>query len=235
MRGRIVLVVFFAALLLSCTDREQRSVPEQEYKTRPGEVAIHFDHGVIVTGIPNFFRIVAHQDKPLTITEVSAILNPAMQKKPYDVQITENSGRFIFQVNDPGTIVFTINTEFGPIKIERVVKTLPVRIYLSRYGSGSSNSIGVEEFKQQTKIDAVVACCNIEGRCPIERFELVRAPKAGQVEKITNEGGAFSEEAIRLIEACQPGDLYVFRMIAYRSPGEDYPRYANDLTVEIKQ
>lgn len=63
---------------------------------------------------------------------------------------------------------------------------------------------------------------------------MIRIARDGQSTTIENKGAKFEEEAMKYIDLAMPGDVYVFRKIWSRCPGQKQAHELENLIFEIK-
>ncbi len=104
----------------------------------------------------------------------------------------------------------------------------------ARLSGRTDGSISAGEMKVQNGIMAVLENFDFEAKCQISSYELIYITK-GQEPLITvNSGAAFSPQTKKLIEAAQSGDVYIFKDVKGRCPGDAAGRRLNPLVFTIK-
>jgi hypothetical protein len=204
---------------------------------KPTNVLIEMGYGGLYQGVNNPVRIVAQQNEPITIKDVSATFQ--MYDAEYDdknaprpIKITGDSGYFNIQPDSVGLIEISIKTKYGIETKNVYVK--PLRISGS-FGNRRGGFFSVAEFKAKYGILAIVECCGFDAKCQVIGFEILRLPKNGNRVRTLNKGGGLDENGMKVINQAQSEDIYIFQKIQYRCPGDYTPREMEMMVFEIKE
>lgn len=140
---------------------------------------------------------------------------------------------YLLKVQEPGEVTLKVMSkgrELGAFSFR--AKRLPDPP--ARVGSLSSGVVSMGEFEAQTGIHALIENLDIEARCQIVGYELLRFAKDGARSKSVNPGGVFSAHSQGLVLMAMPGDYYVIMNVKARCPGDKASRQLNSLAFEIR-
>lgn len=193
----------------------------------------HSDCSGFINRIDNYIEIVAQQENPITIDDVSATFQ-SYNGYIGPFAIKGDSGNFYVHPDSIGLIVISIKTNSGIQTQQFYVKNIPAVGYLSGYRANSDKKIGVGEMKAQSGLSAVIVCCGFDAKCKMIGFEIIRITRDGFAQKALNKGERFEESAQKIIRQTESGDIYVFRKIKYSCPGMEAPSTLDDMTFEIQ-
>lgn len=140
---------------------------------------------------------------------------------------------YIVRVQKPGeiTIVVTIGThkkEF-PFRVKRMPDPKP---YLGARNHGDKMTLG--SFKAQVGIAPVLEYFDFDAKCKMSGFEIVRMPKVGNRESATNRGARFNSTAKELMQKAAIEDIYLFRNLKCRCPGDRANRELQSFSIELR-
>ena len=187
-----------------------------------------------VIGIDNPIDIVDNYNQAIAKEDVSAIFEHYESRNKRDLEILGETGQLYIRPDSLGRVTIRVNLKEGiKEKTLRTKSIIPVA-RLSKYGANHSGKISQGEFRAQAGILAIVEGYNIDAKCKAVGFEIVRVPKDEPAKKLMNQGGRFEVNSRVLISEAQAGDLYLFRNIYYRCPGDDTGKRLNDMIFEIQ-
>ncbi len=104
----------------------------------------------------------------------------------------------------------------------------------ARLSGRTDGNISAGEMKVQNGIMAVLENFDFEAKCQISSYELMYIANVGDPVVSINAGAAFSPQTKKLIEAAQSGDVYIFKVVKGRCPGDVAGRMLNPLVFTIK-
>lgn len=187
----------------------------------------------LIANIDNSIRIVAQQDKPVSIKQLSATFHTLNSKK-VPIEIKEGYGYFIIRPDTIGIVELSIT--LGDTIETSIFRVKPITAVgqLGRYKANTDEKFGVGEFKAQLGITAVVECCGFDARCEVLGYQVLRISNKNQVEKTINKGGSFEEKTREIISKAESKDMFIFRQIKYRCSSMDEPQRLDDMIFEIK-
>ncbi|HMQ61257.1 MAG TPA: GldM family protein [Flavilitoribacter sp.] len=190
------------------------------------------ENGHLYAKTDNLIRIVAQQEEPVSIRQLSATLQ-AYDGKKHPIAISERTGCFIIHPDTVGLIEIKIN--LGDTEETKALRVIPMKVVglLSKYEANTNKKIGINEFKAQYGISAVIICCGFDARCTVLGFEAIRITANNIAERTVNQGGKFTEKTRKIILKAASGDLFIFRNIRYRCPGSE-PLRLEDMIFEIE-
>lgn len=169
---------------------------------------------------------------PITITAVKledlnvSCTNCSIEKR--------RGQQYNVRVSQPGQIatITLSSTDLKPIAYKFRIKRLPDPT--ACLGNCRKKGMGTGEFKGQEGIYAALYNFDISIRYSIEGYQVIRIPSNGKSVRLYNEGGRYTSETINLINSAQPGDIYCFRSIKVRGPGDKQAREIGDIVMDIK-
>ena len=212
--------------LINCSPSQEEV--NQYYESR---ALISTKDKYFYVGIDNLFEVVAQQESPVSFEKISAFQLNGSKSKPIEIRPLNKS-----YVVKPDTLgLIQINVDLGD-KIERKVirvRTLEVEGRLGKY-SAYSDKIGKRELNSPYGIIAWIACCNIDGKCKMIEYEIMRISNNNPIEKVINKGERFEEKSKKLLSKAQSADIYIFRKIKYRCPGTNHLQRLHDMVFEIR-
>ena len=194
-------------------------------------ISTEYNH--FIAKLDNPFRVVAQQEKPVTIDQLSAIIQ-IYDSEEQPIEIQKRGNYFIIHPDTIGILEIRIDLR-DTIEIKRIrVKAIEAKGRLGRFGANTNESIKKGEFRAQQGIAAIIEGYDIDASCKIYGYEILRISKRNEVERKINKGGRFEEESKLLINKAESGDLYIFREITYRCPGSNKIERLLDMIFEIE-
>ncbi len=199
------------------------------------EVCVNFfdNKNRLYIGVDNSISIVVNQDEPIELEQVSAEIYglEGEQDESYTATIRKEGSMFVVRINKGMICILKVKTKNGVVKKEFHVSAIKPVI---RLGKHRNTALKNGEFKAQGGLIAFVECCGFDARCDVKSFEVLRITAQDQLFRASNVGGKFTEAALLLIRAAQPGDVFLFRKIMYRCPGDKDALQDDDFTIEIE-
>ena len=194
---------------------------------------ISTEHHHFVAKLDNPFRVVAQQEKPVTIDQLSAIIQ-IYDSEEQPIEIQKRGNYFVIHPDTIGIVEIKIELK-DTIEIKRIrVKAIEATGKLGRHRANTNESIKKGEFKAQQGIAAIIEGYDIDASCKIYGYQILRISKRNEVERKINKGARFKEESKLLINKAESGDLYIFREIKCRCPGSDKIERLLDMIFEIE-
>jgi hypothetical protein len=129
-------------------------------------------------------------------------------------------------------LILSIKTEQGIV--EKKLRCVALDAVTNFGGMKKSGKMGSAMFKAQGGIVALIECCDIDARCDVIDYEILKFNARSMVFRGSNTGGAFDATIRPIINRALPGDVYWFRNIRYRCPGSAQPSFAQDIAIEIE-
>lgn len=200
---------------------------------KPLKSIVSIENQYLIVGFDNAIRIVAQQNEPVSISQLSANFHVYNSEK-VPIEIAVGNGYFIIR---PDTIgIVEINITIGDTIETKTLRAKPIEAVgrLSKYGANTDKKIGIGEFKAQMGIIARVECCGFDAKCNVLGFQTIRISNRNQVERRINKEGRFEEETREIIMKAESGDIYVFRQIKYKCPGSEKTQRLDDMIFEIE-
>lgn len=187
-----------------------------------------------VIGVDNELDIVYAQDEKIVKEDINATFEHYKSKEKRQLEIIEKYGRFFIKPDSLGVVTLSVKTRDG-IKEKRVkTKSLIAVGKLSRYTANHVGKINSGEFRAQAGIYAAVEGYDIDAKCNILNFEIIRISAENTSSRDMNYGGKFEIQSRKLVALAESGDLYIFRNIRYKCPGDNYEKRLIDMIFEIE-
>ncbi|MGB1207529.1 MAG: GldM family protein [Chitinophagales bacterium] len=181
----------------------------------------------------NLIRIVAQQEKPVSIHQVKATFQESgKEKEPFE--ISEKNGYFLLTPRTIGIIELHITIGDTIETRKLIVKPMGAVGRLGAYKANTDKKISLGEFKAQMGIVARIECCDIDGKYKVLGFEVIRISNKNVVERCINKGGGFGEKTRNIIKKAQSNDTFIFRKIKYKCPYLEKPQRLDDMIFEIE-
>ncbi|MFK7936173.1 MAG: GldM family protein [Saprospiraceae bacterium] len=195
--------------------------------------AVVFQYDVIVPKIKSFFQVVAQQETPVKLEQLTAFMGEYSEvKKP--VSIIKSGDYFVVQ---PDTIgVLSIQIELKDTVEMKRFQVSPMKAVgrLGRFTAKGSKKMKVTELCMLEGIQATIECCGFDARCQVVGFETILAKKQNGIERLMSKGGRFTDSVQQLFATACRGDFVIFRDIKYRCPGVNLIQRLEDMVFEIK-
>jgi len=196
---------------------------------------ISIDNCNFISGIENYFKVVAQQEKEIGLNQIKAVFKSYDSSDEIEIEIRESSSNyFIINPNSLGMIKIEISLEDAVEYKWFHIKPLKAVGRLSKYTANHETKISAGEFKAQKGITANVECCGYDARLKVISYELIRIGSSGTVERGFNGGGKFKRKVKSIISRASSGDLFIFRKIYYKSLRSEEIQRLEDMTFEIK-
>jgi hypothetical protein len=186
----------------------------------------------ILVGISNPIVILAQQAKPVYRNQISLRFEHPNPDSSSRAVLTGDKGHFGLQVDTTGVLILSIKTEQGVV--EKKLRCVALDVVTRFGGLNKSGKMSSGMFKAQGGIIASVECCDIDARCDVIDYEILKFNARSMVFRGSNTGGAFDATIRPIINRAQAGDIYWFRNIRYRCPGSVQPSFAQDIAIEIE-
>lgn len=220
----ILMLLLFLVLNFTRSSAQKNSTPK---------VMTSMDHTHLIAQMNNPIRIVAQQEKPVSLDQLSAKLH-IYDSEFRSLEIIEGKGYFIIRPDTIGMVELKIDMG-DTIEIKRLsVRSIEAVGRLGRYKSNTDKPISVGEFKVQIGIIANIECCDIDARCRILGYEAMRLSQRNEVERTVNQGAKFTKQTQQMISKVESGDVFIFRKIKYRCPGSEKLQRLDDMIFEIE-
>ena len=220
----LFLILCFS--LTNCSPNQEKE--SQHYESR---ALISTKNKYFYAGVDNLFEVVAQQKSPVSFEKISAFQLDGSERKSIGIRPANKS--YIIKPDTLGLI--EINVDLGD-KIERKVirvRPLDVEGKLGKYSAISDNKIGKRELNLQYGIIAWIDCCDIDGKCKMIEYEIMRINNNNPIERVINKGEQFEEKSKKLLSKAESADIYIFRKIKYRCPGTNRLQRLHDMIFEI--
>lgn len=185
-------------------------------------------------GLDNPLDIVYAQDEEITLKDITATFEHYETKHKRKLDIYEHGGHFSIRPDSLGRVTISVETKDGVKQKVVHTKTLMAVGKLSRYKANHSGKISRGEFRAQMGIIAAVEGYDIYARCATLAFDIIRISSDDKVSRAANTGARFIGEARALVSQAESGDVFVFRNIMYKCPGDDHEKRLDDMIFEIE-
>jgi hypothetical protein len=98
----------------------------------------------------------------------------------------------------------------------------------------NGGSMTAAEMKVQAGLMALLNISDFDARCEVSSFSLQKVSNGKVQTEIKSEGGAFKGAVLESVTAAKNGDIYIFKDITSRCPGDATEREMSSLIFEIK-
>ncbi len=148
--------------------------------------------------------------------------------------MTGRAGAYVIKVSSPGVakIMASIGGDYIVKKLR--VKRLPNPIASLDAMGKMDGSISKGEFLSKRGIYAVLQNFDYDARCIIQEYSVTRLSTDKRIETVRNDGYAYSETTLPLVQRAGIGDTFLFRNIMARCPGDLAGRKLNPMVWDIK-
>jgi hypothetical protein len=196
--------------------------------------------GIIITpynnlliNLDNAILCVAQQSTPVKLNQLSNIFYSGSGNS-YPIEIHGNDGNFWVHPDSLGVLEITLQTNLGNVyKHFKVIQAPAIGYIDSKNGDGTSK-FNVNEFKNQIGLIPVLEGYGFDAKCRILKFNVMRISSNGRVFKATNNDRRFNNEVLWLIRKAKSSDIYLFRNIEYKCPGNITIQRIRDMIFEIE-
>lgn len=202
-------------------------------KRIPSKSIISIENQHLIAKIDNPIRIVAQQNKPVSMNQLSATFQEYDSEK-IPIEILAGNGYFII---NPDTIgIVEINILIGDTMETKILRVKPIEAVgrLGRHKANVEEKISAGEFKSERGIIANVECCGFDARCQVLEFQTIRISNKNEIERTLNKGGKFDDKTRKIIKKAESRDIFVFRQIKYKCPGSGKFQRLDDMIFEIE-
>ena len=182
-------------------------------------------------GVNNPVTIVARQNQAVQANQITAEIDTYDSDEVFYAQVKGKNGEFSINPKQDGRLTLKVKTRDGVFEIKYYVRPIEAT---PRIGGLNKGSMRDEAFKAQGGVIPVLECCGFDARCDIVEYSIIKISKDGIALKGKNIGGAFNDSIRPLIDSAQPGDIYWFRKILCRCPGNAAPHEASDISIDIE-
>lgn len=177
---------------------------------------------VLYIGVENPLTIESSNNNPLTISASDDNITIRKTGENKYMATAKKPGAFTINISSNG------QTKVVPVRVKRIPNPVAV---LSRKQGGA---MGIGEFKGQSGVGAILENFDFYATCKIQGFELIWI-RSGQAPMSSKNGGArFNAKSKRLVLNAKPGDIYIFKNVKSKCPGDEVSRELNTLTFFIK-
>lgn len=185
-------------------------------------------------GVDNPLDLVYAQDEKILKEDISATFENYQTKEKTKLEVFEDRGYFYIRPHDLGRVTIKVKTKDG-LK-EKIVNTKLITAVgkLSRYRANHSAKLEKGEFRAQQGIFPAIEGYDIDARCTIIQYEMIRINAKNKVARTINQGGKFESKTRKLITRADSKDVFIFRNILYKCPGDHYERRLGDMIFEIE-
>ncbi len=182
-------------------------------------------------GVNNPVTIVARQNQAVQANQITAEIDTYDSDEVFYAQIKGENGEFLINPKQDGRLTLKVKTQDGVW-----VKKFHVRPIEAtpRIGGVNNGKLGIGAFKAQAGVIPVLECCGFDARCDIVEYSIIKISKDGVVQRAKNMGGRFNDSIRPLIDSAQPGDIYWFRKILCRCPGNIAEHETSDIAIDIE-
>lgn len=182
------------------------------------------------TGTENYFSVLSQQMEEVKLEDLSAKIYYYDEEEQI-LDITEHNGLFRIHPQHNGFVKITIQ-----VNDTLEIKTIQVKPFPITFRIGNTfnlENITAKELQYAEAIIAEIVNLDINAKCRIDEFEVIRITKKGKTKRANNQGAKFKGKALKLIQKSKKGDIYIFRKIQCTCPGEKISRKEKDIIIEL--
>ena len=183
-------------------------------------------------GVDNPITIVARQNQAIQANQITAEIDTYNSDEVFYAQVRGKNGEFLINPKQDGRLTLKVKTKDGIWE-----KKLHVRQIEPGAMFGGTKKNGVMSpglFRAQGGVIPVLECCGFDAHCDIVEYSIIKISKDGVVQRSKNTGGKFNDSFRPLIDSAQPGDIYWFRKILCRCPGNTTVHETSDIAIDIE-
>lgn len=183
-------------------------------------------------GVNNPVTIVSRQNQTVQANQITAEIDVYDDSNEvFYAQVTGKNGEFLINPKQDGRLTLKVKTRDGVWEKKYHVRQLEAIAKINNTNKGGMRN-GV--FKAQGGVIPVLECCGFDARCDIVEYSIIKISKEGLVQRAKNMGGKFNDANRPLIDSAQPGDIYWFRKILCRCPGNTTAHETSDISIDIE-
>ena len=184
-------------------------------------------------GVDNPVTIVARQNQAVQANQITAEIDVYDDSnKVFYAQVRGKNGEFSINPKQDGQLTLKVKTKDGVWKKKFQVRPIePVPMFGGQKKNGVMSPL---LFRAQGGVIPVLECCGFDARCDIVEYSIIKISKDGVVQRAKNTGGKFNDSNRPLIDSAQAGDIYWFRKILCRCPGDTTAHETSDISIDIE-
>lgn len=198
------------------------------------EVSIKVSRGLFVVGFDNWLQIEDSSGKPVPKEAVSILLQPSSTKTTQKLEIVEEEGAFLVQVDRVGKVIIEVQTKKGLQSTSFPAQALTAVAKISKYKANTEQKIKAAELKAQSGVIANIEHYNIYGTCTIDSYQVLQMANGRVVRRAYNVGGKFQAATRAIVRTAASGDVFIFKQIRYRCPGHEEAQKLEDIILEVE-
>ena len=184
----------------------------------------------LLVNVDNYLFVVAQQKQPIKLDQIKA----EYYRSSRPLAISNENGYFTIKPDSAGEILITLSSKKAVYRERLRAIEIPAVPYLGNFNWDGFHKLSVNEMKLQRGIFPVVENYGFDIKCSIKSFEFIRVSKGNTAMRTLNEGGSFNEQSREIINATSTGDVFIFRNIMCKCPGNNFPQRLEDKTLEIE-
>lgn len=196
--------------------------------------------GLITTPYPNLLinldnaiLIVAQQNTPVKLSQLSTIFYTDSGNS-YPIEIHGNNGSFWVHPDSPGVLQITLKTDLGTVNQQFKVIQAPATGYLGNNNGNGTYKFPINVFKEQIGLIPALENYGFDAKCLIVKYDVMRISALGKIHKAINIDSKFNKDVLNIIQNTEANDIYLFRNIEYKCPGNITIQRMRDLIFEIE-
>lgn len=190
------------------------------------------EYNYLYQGIDNSVTIVARQNQAVQANQITAEIDTYDSDEVFYAQVRGKNGQFLINPKQDGQLTLKVKTRDGVWEKKFHVRPIePVAMFGGKKKNGIM-SPGL--FRAQGGVIPVLECCGFDARCDIVEYSIIKISKEGIVRRAKNTGGKFNDSIRPLIDSALPGDIYWFRKILCRCPGNATVHETSDISIDIE-
>lgn len=221
MQNNLLILVIITCFSSSVLDLEK---PQVAVSTR--------ECNYLYASVNNPVTIVAQQNQAIQANQITAEIDTYDSDEVFYAQVRGKNGEFLINPKQDGQLTLKVKTRNGVWEKKFHVRPIePIAMFGGKKKNGTMSPI---LFRAQGGVIPVLECCGFDARCNIVEYSIIKISKDGVVQRAKNIGGEFNDFNRPLIDSAQPGDIYWFRKILCRCPGNTTPHETADIAIDIE-
>ena len=218
-----VLLILVVASVCFSTSILDLKKPQVAVSTR--------ESNYLYQGVGNPVTIVARQNQAVQANQITAEIDTYDSDEVFYAQVRGKNGEFLINPKQDGRLTLKVKTRDGIW--ERKFHVRPIEPVAMFGGKKKNGVMSPGLFRAQGGVIPVLECCGFDARCDIVVYSIIKISKDGVVQRAQNTGGKFNDSIRPLIDSAQPGDIYWFRKIMCRCPGNT-AAHESDISIDIE-
>lgn len=188
----------------------------------------------LLIGLDNYIQLINDKNENIEIERITAKFEDYETGLSQDIDLIKENGNFKIRVSKIGKINLHVKAKNCEVKRTLNVKPITATPRIGLYTSNENNKIKWSELQAHSGIIANIECCDIDGKCKVNGYQVFIIQPNSRVLKSINIGEKFTEETIGILKKAKSNDVILFRNIKYKCPGSEFDQRMPDMTLEIE-